>query len=304
MLTVSAVIPTYERAHLLPRAIESALAALGPADELIVVDDGSADGTAKAVEPFADRVRFLAEPHAGAGPTRNAGIAAAGGDLIALLDSDDEWFADKVDLQRRYLEVNPDVIYVFSDFGVRREDGSETRHYLPNWLSHPQPILSYLGGSVAPYSASAALPPGRADFDVSTGSFYLPEMQGNVIATFTLMARRGTLQFPTDQATGEDWHAYGRMAGLGTGAYFDTETAWQHGHSGARLTGLPGHLMADAWLSALDRVWGADPEFVAAHGAEYKHARSDANRMRAWSLMRTGHLLAGLGAIWAAGGLG
>ncbi len=303
MLTVSAVIPTYERAHLLPRAIESALAALGPEDELIVVDDGSADDTAAVVAPFADRVRFLAEPHAGAGPTRNAGIAAGRGDLIALLDSDDEWFTDKVELQRRYLEANPDVLYAFSDFGVRREDGSETRRYLRNWLGRPQSIPDYLGGTVMPYSASAPLPPGRADFGVSTGSFYLPEMQGNVIATFTLMARRGSLLFPSDQATGEDWHAYGRLAGLGTGAYLDTETAWQHGHAGERLTGLPGHAMGAAWLSALDRVWGSDPEFVAAHAAEYKHARADANRMRALSLMRTGHLLAALGAIWASAGL-
>ena len=300
MLTVSAVIPTYERAHLLPRAIESALAALGPEDELIVVDDGSTDATAAAVEAFGDRVRFLREPHAGAGPTRNAGIAAARGDLVALLDSDDEWFADKIELQRRYLEAHADVLYVFSDFGVRLEDGSERRRYLTNWLAHPRPVPEYLGGSAARYSASAALPAGREDFDVHSGSFYLPEMQGNVIATFTLIARRGSLVFPTDQATGEDWHAYGRLAGLGTGAYFDTETAWQHGHAGERLTGLPGHRMGEAWLSALDRVWGSDPEFVAAHADEYKHARADANRMRAWSLMRTGHLLAAAAALWAA----
>ena len=303
MLTVSAVIPTYNRAHLLPRAIHSALDSLSPEDELIVVDDGSDDDTAAAVAPFGDRVRFLAEHHAGAGSARNAGVEAARGDLIALLDSDDEWFADKIDLQRRFLETNDDVLYVFSDFGVRLEGGAERRRYLSNWLLRPRPVPDAIGGEQASYSTSAALPRGRDDFDVYTGSFFLPLMLGNVVASFTLMARRdprGSLIFPTDQATGEDWQAYGRLAGLGRGAYFDTEMAWQHGHAGERLTGMPGHHMADAWLSALDRVWGSDAEFVAANAAAYRKARADANRMRAKSLLRHGHLVQAVGALMAA----
>jgi glycosyltransferase involved in cell wall biosynthesis len=303
VLTVSAVIPTYNRAHLVPRAIESALAAIGPEDEVIVVDDGSTDATAAAVAPYADRVRFLQEAHAGAGPTRNAGIAAARGDLVALLDSDDEWFADKIGLQRGYLEAHPEVLYTFSDFGVRREDGPEEHRYLTNWLPRPRPVPEALGGEAEQYSTSAALPAGRDDFTVWTGSFYLPLMMGNVVATFTLMARRGgdALVFPTDQVTGEDWHAYGRLAGLGTGAFFDTETAWQHGHAGERLTGLPSHRMADAWLSALDRVWGNDPEFIASHKGAYRRARAGAYRMRARSMLRHGHPVEAVSALFIAG---
>ena len=303
VLTVSAVIPTYDRAHLIGRAIESALAAIGPEDEVIVVDDGSTDGTAAAVEPYTDRVRFLQEGHAGAGPTRNAGIAAARGDLIALLDSDDEWWPDKIELQRRFLEAHPEVLYVFSDFGVRREGEPEARRYLSNWLHRPRPVPEAIGGSAAQYSASAAVPDGRDDFTVWTGDFYLPLMMGNVVASFTLMTRRegDALVFPTDQVTGEDWHAYGRLAGRGTGAFFDTETAWQHGHAGDRLTGLPSHRMADAWLSALDRVWGADPEFVAAHKGAYRRARAGAYRMKARSMLRHGHPVEAISALFVAG---
>ena len=291
MLTVSAVIPTYNREHLIGRAIESALAAIGADDEVIVVDDGSTDDTAAAVAPYADRVRFLHQPHAGAGPTRNAGVRAARGDLIALLDSDDEWWPDKIELQRRFLEAHPEILYAFSDFGVRREGGPESRRYLCHWLPHPRPVAEALGGTAAPYSRSAPLPTDREDFTVWTGDFYMPLMMGNVVASFTLMARREgeSLVFPTDQATGEDWHAYGRLAGLGTGAFFDTETAWQYGHGGERLTALPGHRMADAWLSALDRVWGEDPEFIAAHKGAYRRAQAGAYRMRARSKLRHGH---------------
>ncbi len=303
MLTVSAVIPTYNRAHLISRAIESALAAIGPGDEVIVVDDGSTDDTAAAVAPYADRVRFLREPHGGAGPTRNAGVRAARGDLVALLDSDDEWWPDKIELQRRFLEARPEILYVFSDFGVRREGGPETRRYLSHWLPHPRPVPEVLGGNAARYSASAPLPAGREDFAVWTGDFYLPLMMGNVVATFTLIARRDgdALVFPTDQVTGEDWHAYGRLAGRGTGAFFDTETAWQHGHAGERLTALPSHRMADAWLSALDQVWGKDPEFVAAHKGAYRRARRGAYRMRARSMLRHGHPVEAISALFIAG---
>src|SRR3954451_24251047 len=96
-LRVSVVIPTYNRASLVPRAVDSVLTQLGPEDELIVVDDGSADGTEAAVAP-----RAAPPPGGGATPprgpprggprrARNAGWAVARGELVALLDSDDEW---------------------------------------------------------------------------------------------------------------------------------------------------------------------------------------------------------------------
>jgi glycosyltransferase involved in cell wall biosynthesis len=303
-LNVSVVIPTYNRVHLISRAVESALAAIGRDDEVIVVDDGSTDDTAAAVARFGERVRFLQEPHAGAGPTRNAGIRAARGDLIALLDSDDEWFADKIELQRRHLEAHPEVLYVFSDFSVRVEDGPERRKWLMHWLARPRPIPQVLGVPGKPYSASVELPAGREDFAVYTGNFYLQMMQSNIIPSFTLMVRReptDALVFPADQVTGEDWQAYGRLAGFGTGAFFDTETAWQHGHAGERLTGVPASYMAEAWLAALERVWGQDEAFLADNEAAYRRAHADANVFRAHSLLREGHPVRAVAPLTAAG---
>src|ERR1044072_1197793 len=95
---VSAVIPTHNRAHLVTRAIQSALAALSPGDEIIVVDDGSTDGTAVAVEAFGPPVPLMRLAHRGAAAARNAGLDAARGPLVAFLDDDDEWFPDKVAL--------------------------------------------------------------------------------------------------------------------------------------------------------------------------------------------------------------
>jgi glycosyltransferase involved in cell wall biosynthesis len=292
-LAVSVIIPTYNRAHLVNRAIHSALVALSPGDEVIVVDDGSTDDTAAIVEGFGPPVRLVKLAHEGAGATRNAGLAAARGPLIALLDSDDEWFPDKIALQRAFLEQRPDVLYAFSDFGVRFEDGTERHRYLSRWMSPPRPLSSLIGPGAA-YSSTAPLPPDREDFQVYVGSFYLELMHHNIVPTFTLMARKEVaakaLHFADDLATGEDWQAYARLAGCGPGALFDTETAWQHGHSGPRLTKLPAYAMADAWLSTLERVWGQDREFLAEHEPEYRRTISDARAKRALSLARHGNV--------------
>jgi glycosyltransferase involved in cell wall biosynthesis len=304
-LAVSAVIPTYNRADLVTRAIRSALAALSPGDEIVVADDGSTDGTAAAVEAFGSPVRLLRLPHGGAGAARNAGLAAARGPLVAFLDSDDEWFPDKIDLQRAFLERRPDVLYAFSDFGVRLEDGSEHRRYLERWMRTPRPLSDVLGPGV-PYSSVAPSPADREDFAVHIGSMYLEEMQNNVVAAFTLMVRKAeagdVLQFAEDLPTCEEWPAFGRLARRGQGALFDTETAWQHGHSGLRLTQLPSHVWADAWLSTLERVWGSDPEFLAEHSEDFRRAVSDAHLMRAGSFARHGNVREASKSLQRAGG--
>ncbi len=307
---LSVIIPTYNRARLLRRAVDSVLPALAPDDELIVVDDGSTDETADVVNDLGPPVVYLPIPHAGAGAARNAGLDAARGPLVAFLDSDDEWHPDKIVLQRSFLERRPDVLFCFSDFGVRVEDGTEYHHYLRYWLLRPRPLADLFGPGV-PYSSIAPLPPGRDDFPVYVRSMYLEEMRNNFIAAFTLMARKDeagdALRFAEDLPTGEEWPAFGQLARLGPGALFDTETAWQHGHSGPRLTNSPRHILGSAWLATLDRVWGRDLEFLAEHGKEYKRAVSDAHWMRACSLLRHGHVreagralrLAGLMAVLA-----
>ncbi len=104
-LTVSVVIPVYNRAKTVLRAIASVLAQSHPVLEVVVVDDGSDDGTAAVVEALADpRVRVIRHPaNRGAASARNTGIKAARGDLIALLDSDDQWMPRKLEKQVRVL---------------------------------------------------------------------------------------------------------------------------------------------------------------------------------------------------------
>jgi glycosyltransferase involved in cell wall biosynthesis len=88
---ISAVIPTWNRARLLERALRSVLAQTRPPDEIVVVDDGSTDGTEAVVARFGPAVRFVRQRNAGAGAARNRGVETATGTFVAFLDSDDVW---------------------------------------------------------------------------------------------------------------------------------------------------------------------------------------------------------------------
>jgi glycosyltransferase involved in cell wall biosynthesis len=106
-MKISVVIPTYNRAHTLTRALDSVLIQTLPAAEVIVVDDGSADGTGELIQRHYPGVRYLKRPNGGVSRARNLGIAAALGDWIAFLDSDDVWLPTKLESQRAALRAYP-----------------------------------------------------------------------------------------------------------------------------------------------------------------------------------------------------
>ena len=122
---VSVVIPTFNREALLRRAIESVLCQTHRAVEVLVVDDGSTDGTAvmMAATYAADaRVRYLPQQNAGVAVARNRGLAAATGDYLALLDSDDYWYPWKLELQLRCLRRVQGAGMIWSDMDAIGED--------------------------------------------------------------------------------------------------------------------------------------------------------------------------------------
>ena len=103
--SVSVVVPTYNRAALLGRAVKSVLAQTFKDYELIVVDDGSTDDTQEVLREFTDqRIRTLrSDVNQGAPRARNRGIQAARGEWVAFLDSDDEWLPKRLELQMERL---------------------------------------------------------------------------------------------------------------------------------------------------------------------------------------------------------
>ena len=102
---VSVIIPTYNRADKVLGGIEGVLAQTFSDLEVIVVDDGSSDGTEKTLrEAFGDRIRYFYQTNQGASVARNRGIKEARGEWIAFLDSDDRWESDKLEWQFKALE--------------------------------------------------------------------------------------------------------------------------------------------------------------------------------------------------------
>lgn len=122
---ISVILPTYNRAYILTRAIESVLSQSHKNLELIVVDDGSTDGTSSVVDEIQDeRIRYVkAEKNQGAAAARNVGLQYATGNYVAFQDSDDYWRPDKLRLQMKELkEMDAGFCYhkIRYDFGEGR----------------------------------------------------------------------------------------------------------------------------------------------------------------------------------------
>jgi glycosyltransferase involved in cell wall biosynthesis len=115
MATVSVIIPSYNRAHTLARALDSVFTQSHPADEVIVVDDGSNDDTKALVTHHYPQAIYLKQANRGVSAARNLGIRQANGEWIALLDSDDEWLPHKLATQLKTLEQQPGHRLIHSD---------------------------------------------------------------------------------------------------------------------------------------------------------------------------------------------
>jgi glycosyltransferase involved in cell wall biosynthesis len=115
-MDVSVIIPTYNRREFVCRAVESVLAQTHAVPEIIVVDDGSTDGTDKLLRHrFGSRVQCVRQSNAGVSSARNHGLRLARGRYLCLLDSDDEWAPEKTRLQLEWLEARPDFGMVLCD---------------------------------------------------------------------------------------------------------------------------------------------------------------------------------------------
>ncbi|MEQ5787963.1 glycosyltransferase [Erythrobacter sp. NFXS35] len=127
---ISVIIPAYNRAATVARAVNSVLAQDYEQFEIIVVDDGSTDSTAAVVEAISDpRLRLVTQPNAGVAAARNRGIAEARGEFVALLDSDDEWLPGKLAAQVEcFARGSPRLGLVYTGFESSGADGARHVH--------------------------------------------------------------------------------------------------------------------------------------------------------------------------------
>src|SRR5919108_3973964 len=211
---VSVVIPTYNRGHVVGEAIDSALAQRHRHLEVIVVDDGSTDDTAERVGRLRDaRVIYLRRPHAGVSAARNTGIAAATGDLVAFLDSDDLWKPDKVEAEIAALARYPSAGGVFSD--LEKLDGAT---FVPSFMRRTHVFSRLL--------AEGEYPEGVL---LSPRALYLCLLQEVPIKMPALTVRRSALErvggFNEGWTSSEDWEFLLRFARRESLVYLDRPLA-------------------------------------------------------------------------------
>jgi glycosyltransferase involved in cell wall biosynthesis len=271
---VSVVIPTYNRAELVLRAVRSALRAMAPGDEVVVVDDGSTDATGDRLAEIDGPIRYCRTERSGAGRARNLGVRMAAHDWIAFLDSDDEWLPDHLDLHRTVLSQTP-ALFTFANFDVV-EDGSRDAQkrvmQLTSWTADDRSWDEILGPAMS-YGRLGPLPAGRAPFCVHVGGLYKVMLRASYVATCTVLVRRDVageaLRFAEDLPTYEDYECFIRLARAGQAAYLDCATIINHGHDSPRLSRVDVLTAATTRITIMERNWGRDAEFLSREGEAY-----------------------------------
>ncbi|MDX6423917.1 MAG: hypothetical protein QOI67_1388 [Gaiellaceae bacterium] len=148
-MKVTAAITTYNRAAFLRGALDSVFAQTRPADEVLVVDDGSTDDTRDVLDAYRDRVRVVHQENAGRSGARNRAVEEARGELLSFLDSDDRWLPGKLERQVPLLEGNAGVAMVHGHVDVIDGNGevlaAETAHHHELFSAAHRNGVSYAG---------------------------------------------------------------------------------------------------------------------------------------------------------------
>jgi glycosyltransferase involved in cell wall biosynthesis len=127
MERVSVIIPVYNGAATIGRALASVFAQTLRAFEIVVVDDGSIDNTASVLAGYGDKICVVRQVNRGLPAARNAAVAASRGELLALIDHDDEWIPQKLALAVAAMRTDPAAALLYSDLIVVNEAGEEFR---------------------------------------------------------------------------------------------------------------------------------------------------------------------------------
>lgn len=226
---VSVIVPAYNRAHLIVATLESALAQTYTPLEIIVVDDGSSDGTPEVVQRFGAPVRYVRQSNAGVAAARNRGFAEGRGEFIALLDSDDIWLPWKLEAQVAVLRSHPDIGMVWTDMSAIDGDGNVLYdRYIREMYGAFDTVRleDMLDREEAPWQEESRLPENVKTAGLYCGDAFPAMFEGNVVHTSTVLLRRDRLLrvkgFDTAfKPCGEDYDFHMRTTACGPVAFLD-----------------------------------------------------------------------------------
>lgn len=141
--SVSVIIPAFNCELSIRKCVDSVLGQTVEPFQVIVVNDGSTDGTAKALREYEDRIIYIEQANRGQGAARNAGLEIAKGEFIAFLDADDYWLPDFLKETTAFLIAHPEAVAVNTGLITRLQDGAE--RIQPALLTRPDaPVESFI----------------------------------------------------------------------------------------------------------------------------------------------------------------
>lgn len=288
--TVSVIIPTFDRAYVLREAVDSVLAQLHGEVELIVVDDGSTDGTRELMASAyrnEDRVHYRYQPNAGLASARNTGLDLATGDYLAFLDSDDAWKPWHLALLLAALDGVPDVGMIWTDIDAVDANGAViSTPYLAELLSaYGYFSRDDLFSSSFPLAdLSVDLPPEFLSHRLYVGDIFSPMLMGNLVLPSSVVMRRERLEqvgrFDERLSGGADHEFFLRVCRVGPVAYADiTDVRYRIG-TGDKMGGLAsaGSATALEYLHLLDGTLERDADRITLSPEMITTARVHAHR--------------------------
>ncbi len=166
---ITVVVPAYNAAWCVKRAIDSVLAQRWSDYELVVVDDGSTDDTADVLAAYGAQIRVVRQANAGLSAARNAGIKAAAGEWVAFLDADDWWLPEKLAAQMALIAREPDIGFCSTSARIVGPDGEQLEVWSDGGL-HGN-ILADLFGANAGVAGSGSAVLARRDLLTRCGGF-------------------------------------------------------------------------------------------------------------------------------------
>ncbi len=167
----SVIIAVYNGAATLARAIDSVLNQTYPPHELIVVDDGSSDGTAQVVRAYGAPVRYIHQANAGVAAARNAGAQAASGDWLAFLDADDWYYPERLRCHAEWLQEDGEFDFLTGDYDYVTPAGGRISGSME---AHESGRRLLAGGAVRTVMTADDLEPFVADHFGDTHTLSVP----------------------------------------------------------------------------------------------------------------------------------
>lgn len=281
---LSVVIPTFQRRDRLAEAIASVLSQTHHRLEVIVVDDGSTDGTGAMVRALEDpRIRYVRQENRGVAAARNRGLRECRGEFVALLDSDDTWLPWKAEAQLAILRSLPAVGMVWTD--MRAVDGSDAlvaERFLRVMYSAHRRVRIEEALERADALRSLVSPPAAGpDGAVYHGDLFPSMIHGNLVHTSTVVLRRSRLESAGGfdegyRVAGEDYEFHFRTCAHGPVAFLDEPSiAYRVGEADA-ITVSAGPEIARASLATLERYLGE-------HAPRFRLSRAERRGLLAWT---------------------